>query len=191
MFMSGLENCGETEVAIKNPKSQTGCDLENIANLFVQPSLLEYGIPASTGAIWTTGTQRNSGEFFEGGGRGRLKPSKASFWDLGFGIWVLGFCLFARPVPGADLTPAQTQFFETKIRPVLVNNCYKCHSDQAEKVRGGLLLDSRDGLLKGGNTGPAIVPGDPEKSLLIKAIRYADPDLQMPPKDKKLSDEEI
>src|SRR5262245_44931041 len=107
---------------------------------------------------------------------------------LGFGIWVLGF---SGNITAADLTPAQTQFFETKIRPVLVNNCYKCHSEQAEKVRGGLLLDSREGLLKGGTTGPAVVPGDPEKSLLIKAIRYTDPDLQMPPKDKKLSDEEI
>jgi cytochrome c553 len=112
-------------------------------------------------------------------------------FSFGFGIWVLGFCLFASAVSAADLTPAQTQFFETKIRPVLVNNCYKCHSGQAEKVRGGLLLDSREGLLKGGDTGPAIVPGDPEKSLLIKAIRYTDPDLQMPPKDRKLADDEI
>src|SRR5439155_22376622 len=92
---------------------------------------------------------------------------------------------------GADLTPSQTQFFENKIRPILANNCYKCHSAQAEKVKGGLLLDSRDGLLKGGESGPVIVPGDPEQSRLIKAIRYIDPDLQMPPKGKKLSAAEI
>src|SRR5262249_8643926 len=59
-------------------------------------------------------------------------------------------------------------------------------SQQAEKVKGGLLLDTKEGLLKGGDTGAAIVPGDPEKSLLIKAVRYTDADLQMPPKGKKL-----
>lgn len=83
------------------------------------------------------------------------------------------------------------EFFEQHIRPLLVDNCYKCHSATSEKVKGGLLLDTRDGLLKGGDTGPAVVPGDPEKSLLIKAVRYGDPDLQMPPKDKKLSDSQI
>src|SRR5262249_12983300 len=71
------------------------------------------------------------------------------------------------------------------------NNCYKCHSHQAEKVKAGLYLDTKGGVLRGGETGPAIVPGDPDKSLLIKAIRYTDSDLQMPPKDKKLSDREI
>src|SRR3974390_1944257 len=91
----------------------------------------------------------------------------------------------------ADPTPAQLQFFENHIRPVLAENCYKCHSQQAEKVKGGLLLDSREGVLKGGGTGPAIVPGDPEKSLLIKAIRYTDADLQMPPKGNKLPDTAI
>lgn len=89
-------------------------------------------------------------------------------------------------VRAAEPTPAQLQFFENRIRPVLAENCYKCHSDQAEKVKGGLLLDSRDGLLKGGDTGPAIVPGDPDHSLLIKAVRYTDPDLQMPPKGPQL-----
>ncbi|HVV02488.1 MAG TPA: c-type cytochrome domain-containing protein, partial [Verrucomicrobiae bacterium] len=87
----------------------------------------------------------------------------------------------------ADITPAQRQFFEAKIRPIFADQCYKCHSHQAERVKAGLLLDTRDGLLKGGESGPAIVPGDPEKSLLIKAVRYTDPDLQMPPKGKKLS----
>ncbi len=94
-------------------------------------------------------------------------------------------------VPAADLTPAQTQFFENKIRPMLSDACYKCHSQQSEKVKGGLFLDTRDGLLKGGESGPAIVPGNPDKSLLIKAVRYADADLQMPPKGKKLSDQQI
>jgi hypothetical protein len=89
-----------------------------------------------------------------------------------------------------QLTPAQTDFFENKIRPILVNDCYKCHSKQAVKIRGGLLLDTSAGLLKGGDTGAAIVPGDPDKSLLIEAVNYTNQDLQMPP-NKKLFDNEI
>ncbi len=77
-----------------------------------------------------------------------------------------------------------TAFFETKIRPVLVEHCYSCHSPEAKKIKGGLLLDTREGSRRGGDTGPAVVPGDASKSLLIKAIRYADPDLEMPPKKK-------
>ncbi len=112
--------------------------------------------------------------------------------DFGFRISVFGFLLgFLSIARGAELTRAQLNFFETKVRPVLANNCYKCHSTQAEKVKGGLMLDSREGLLKGGESGPTIVPGNPDKSLLIKAIRYTDPDLQMPPKDKKLTDQQI
>jgi hypothetical protein len=77
--------------------------------------------------------------------------------------------------------PSGVEFFEKHIRPVLVENCYKCHSAQAEKLKGSLLLDTREGILKGGDSGPAIVPGAPEKSLLIKAVRYTDENLQMPP----------
>jgi mono/diheme cytochrome c family protein len=91
----------------------------------------------------------------------------------------------------AEPTKAQVDFFESKVRPVLANNCYKCHSAKAEKVKGGLLLDSREAVLKGGDSGPAIVPGNPENSLLIKAVNYSDPDLQMPPKGDKLSDQQI
>ncbi|MEO7300782.1 MAG: c-type cytochrome domain-containing protein, partial [Verrucomicrobiota bacterium] len=91
----------------------------------------------------------------------------------------------------ATLTPDQTAFFESKIRPILVDNCYKCHSHDSEKLKGGLSVEYRESLLKGGETGAAIVPGDPEKSLLIKAVRYTDPDLQMPPKNKKLSETQI
>src|SRR2546423_8650169 len=71
------------------------------------------------------------------------------------------------------------EFFEKKIRPIFTERCYECHSTQSKKVKGGFLLDSREGLLKGGETGPAIVPGKPEKSLLITAVRYADKGLQM------------
>jgi len=77
----------------------------------------------------------------------------------------------------AQLTSAQTQFFESKIRPILVQHCYKCHSAESDKVKGSLLVDTKEGLLKGGDSGPSIVPGDAEKSLFIKAIRYTDKDL--------------
>src|SRR5205085_3972218 len=80
-----------------------------------------------------------------------------------------------------------------KVRPVLADKCYKCHSAELNKTKGGLTLDTAEGTLKGGEDGPIIVPGDPGKSLLIKAISYNDPDMQMPPsKDgKKLEDAEI
>jgi hypothetical protein len=87
-------------------------------------------------------------------------------------------------------TADQIAFFEKNIRPVLVKECYSCHATTAEKVKGGLLLDTRDGLLKGGDTGPALVAGDPKKSLLIKALKHTSDELAMPPK-KKLGDEVI
>ncbi|MCI0745929.1 MAG: PSD1 and planctomycete cytochrome C domain-containing protein [Verrucomicrobia subdivision 3 bacterium] len=91
----------------------------------------------------------------------------------------------------AEPARAQLDFFENKVRPLLAKHCYKCHSHTAEKVKGGLLLDTRDGVLAGGNSGPVIVPGNPDKSLLIQAVRYGNPDLQMPPKGAKLTDAEI
>jgi hypothetical protein len=76
-------------------------------------------------------------------------------------------------------------FFEKRIRPVLAEHCYSCHSAKADKLKGGLLLDTREGTLKGGDSGPALVPGSPGKSLLLQALRGADPDTVMPPKPKK------
>jgi len=102
----------------------------------------------------------------------------------------LGTSLHAAPGASA-LTPEETRFFENNIRPLLDGKCYNCHSARAEKVKGGLRLDSRESVLQGGNSGPAVIPGDPDKSLLIQAVRYTDEDLQMPPKGKKLSDKEI
>ncbi len=75
-------------------------------------------------------------------------------------------------------------FFEKEVRPLLVKHCYECHSEEAGKRKGGLWLDRRDAWQTGGDAGPAIVPGEPEKSLLIHSIRYHDPDLQMPPKSR-------
>ncbi len=81
---------------------------------------------------------------------------------------------------------AQVAFFETKIRPVLIENCYECHSVEAEKSKAGLLLDTREGIRAGGDNGPAVVPGDVDESLLYIAITHADSDLEMPPKKDRL-----
>ena len=77
------------------------------------------------------------------------------------------------------------KFFESKIRPVLVRKCYACHSRdaaKAKKLKGKLLLDSKAGVLAGGESGPALVPGKPERSLLIEAIRHES--LEMPPNER-------
>ena len=81
------------------------------------------------------------------------------------------------------------EFFEARVRPILAANCYECHAEQA---KGDLRMDSREALLKGGESGPAIVPGDPDKSLLIQAVRQADPTAPRMPKDKsKLKPDDI
>jgi len=73
----------------------------------------------------------------------------------------------------------ERDFFENKIRPALVKHCYQCHSADSENIGGGLLLDSRDSVREGGQSGPAIVAGEPDESLLIQAIRYDH--VEMPP----------
>ncbi len=97
--------------------------------------------------------------------------------------------LLALFLPQED--PEGVAFFEQKIRPLLVGRCYKCHSVEADRVKGGFLLDSREGLLKGGNSGPAVVPGHPDRSLLVKAIRGSDDDMRMPPKGELLASHEV
>ncbi len=92
-------------------------------------------------------------------------------------------------VLAAAPTGAQLDFFEKRIRPILVERCYECHSAE-KKQKGGLSLDTRDAVLKGGDTGPALTAGDPEKSLFIEAVRYKNHDLQMPPK-KQLAGSEV
>ncbi len=79
-------------------------------------------------------------------------------------------------------------FFESKILPILQSRCYECHS-QSHKVKGGLALDSKSGWQTGGDHGAAIIPGDLDKSHLIKAIRYLDPEMEMPPKGKLQAEE--
>ncbi len=84
----------------------------------------------------------------------------------------------------------QIEFFEKKVRPLLNDNCFKCHSAARKPVMGGLCLDTRAALLKGGDRGPSLLPGHPEKSLLITAIGYRDPKMQMPPRGR-LKDDQI
>ena len=94
--------------------------------------------------------------------------------------------VISTPATAADKPSAENvAYFEKHIRPLLVSRCYSCHSARAKKTKGGLRLDLRSGWMTGGDTGPAIVPGDVEASLLIRAVRYKDLDLQMPP-DKRL-----
>lgn len=107
----------------------------------------------------------------------------------------LAIFLLSSSVGTGEDTPAEKkanrrslQFFETKIRPVLVKHCYKCHAADSEEIGGGLLLDSREVSQKGGESGAAVVPGDVDGSLLISAIEYRD--FEMPP-DAKLPDDVI
>ncbi|MGI9470688.1 MAG: DUF1549 domain-containing protein, partial [Rubripirellula sp.] len=77
-------------------------------------------------------------------------------------------------------------FFESKIRPVLVNHCFECHSSASGGAEGGLLLDSREGIVAGGDRGPAIAAGQPSQSRLLRAIKHEESDLHMPPRGKRL-----
>src|SRR5262245_36520540 len=88
----------------------------------------------------------------------------------------------------ADAKRAALKFFENEVRPVLVNRCYECHAEKKQK--GGLRVDNLGYMTTGGDSGAALVPGDPAKSLLIQVIRHEVEDLEMPPKEK-LSDKEI
>ena len=80
-------------------------------------------------------------------------------------------------------------FFESKIRPLLLGRCVNCHSNDGSRISAGLKVDTRMQLLIGGDSGPAIIPGDPDASLLIQAIRYDDPGLEMPPRGRLTRDE--
>lgn len=106
------------------------------------------------------------------------------------GLW-MGYGIGLSTVLAQTPTQAeQIAFFEKHIRPVLVKECYSCHSADSKDIEGGLTLDTREGIRKGGDTGPAVVPGNVRRSLLIKALKQTDDNLQMPP-DKKLPAEVI
>ena len=92
--------------------------------------------------------------------------------------------LFFSILPTINLVANDNQFFETNIRPVLSGKCYECHSSKAAKIKGGLRLDHIELILQGGDSGPAIIQGKPDDSLIVQAIRYDDLDFHMPPKEK-------
>ncbi len=100
------------------------------------------------------------------------------------------FAALCQAASAADTSLADLQFFKQDVLPILEKRCYECHAHQAKKIKGGLVLDSKSGWQQGGETGAALVPGKPENSLLIKAVKYTDRELRMPPKEK-LSDAEI
>lgn len=120
----------------------------------------------------------------------RLRPdTRRGPFSLAASLLGLGVVLAAARVTAADFAAADLDFFEKRVRPVLAERCYKCHSATSEKLKGGLLLDTREGMLKGGDTRLSLVPGNPEKSLLIEAILYTNEDVKMPPKGRLTSQE--
>lgn len=122
-----------------------------------------------------------------------MRHSLISTMLLVFGVSLASFInAQVKPKPRAvglppPTSPAETaglEFFERKVRPVLAQSCYSCHSRAAKTSLGNLFLDQRSAMLKGGAGGAAVVPGDPEKSRLIEAVRYVHQGMQMPPKGK-------
>ncbi|MFM7081308.1 MAG: c-type cytochrome domain-containing protein, partial [Actinomycetota bacterium] len=97
---------------------------------------------------------------------------------------------FLLPVVQAAAQPDGRELFEARIRPLLIDRCYACHNT-ATSADGGLALDSRDGLRAGGDSGPAIVPGDPAASLLVRVLRHEVEGLKMPKDSGRLSAEAI
>ena len=115
-------------------------------------------------------------------GLNRVLNTTSGFWR---GIVVVG-CLFAmQQAVDAD----DAAFFETRIRPLLIKHCLECHG--VKKQESGLRLDSRAGWMRGGDSGPAIIPGEPDSSLVIKAVRHSDPDRRMPADRQKLTPRQI
>ncbi|AGA31618.1 PSD1 and planctomycete cytochrome C domain-containing protein [Singulisphaera acidiphila] len=113
-------------------------------------------------------------------------------FQIGCSLFLIGTLPLAGAEKGsAPASATGLDFFEAKIRPVLVAHCYQCHSVDAGKSKGNLLLDSREAIRAGGDSGPAIVPGDPDASLLLRAISHVDPDLKMPPKTDRLPESVI
>jgi hypothetical protein len=106
-------------------------------------------------------------------------------------LCAIAVCL-SQPVIAEDLDASKVEFFEAKVRPLLVAHCYECHSEEAakaDKLQGGLRLDNRAGVQQGGESGPIVVPGKPNESALIISVRYADKALQMPPKEPLSTDQ--
>ena len=98
--------------------------------------------------------------------------------------------VLAGPLAAEDPIPQTDEaFFHREVEPLLKKHCFACHSHQAGQMENGLALDSRSGWETGGSKGPAILPGNPDASLLIRAVEHSDPDLKMP--ERKLAPHEI
>lgn len=111
---------------------------------------------------------------------------------LGLAKWAVVSALILPSAWAVESNPtaAQLDFYEKKVRPILVDSCYSCHSADT-KPAGGLRVDDLNGLLTGGNTGPAVVPGNPEKSLLLRRVRHEDPKRKMPKEGDALTSAQI
>ena len=108
----------------------------------------------------------------------------SSAWSVSY------LCLAMACVPSAALAVEEDRAFAESVRPLFERKCFECHSSKAEELKGNLKLETVEQVLKGGATGPAIIPGDAENSFLLRAIRYQEDDFQMPPSGR-MSDEEI
>lgn len=107
-------------------------------------------------------------------------PPNKTLLAIALGLTVLT----GRGFGQSAISPEQAAFFETKIRPVLVDSCYECHSKEAGQKKGGLSLDTRFALRDGGNSGPGVVPGKLEESWVWLAVSHTESDYEMPPKNK-------
>ena len=114
-----------------------------------------------------------------------MKSSKTN-GSIRRALQVLLVFVFVGPLHAAnqELLPGDVEFFESRIRPILVNHCYKCHSESSKQSKGGLRLDSRESTIKGGDSGPAIIPGNVNDSLIIQAVAYDGGLYDMPPSGK-------
>ncbi len=106
--------------------------------------------------------------------------SSSAVLCLHFLLWLAPCSVVSAQETGTNRQ--QIEFFETRIRPVLIEHCYECHAASSTRLQGGLLVDSRDALLAGGDSGPALVPGQPDESLLLESLRYES--YEMPPTGK-------
>ncbi|MEE3371876.1 MAG: PSD1 and planctomycete cytochrome C domain-containing protein [Planctomycetota bacterium] len=116
--------------------------------------------------------------------RKRARGNQTLFY--GVLLWFLGVTVFSSQINAADSSGQGSTFFETKIRPVLVTHCYRCHSAvaaQKQRLKGGLRLDSQQGWLRGGDSGPVVVPGKPGSGQLLAVLSHRE-DLKMPPQGK-------
>jgi hypothetical protein len=118
------------------------------------------------------------------------KRTAAEWFTAGFSVCGLPFACAENSAEPTTGDPAGIEYFETHVRPLLVEHCYECHSEETGESQGGLRLDNAAASLKGGLTGAAVIAGNLEQSLLVKAVRYEDPDFSMPPAGK-LEDAQI